>query len=198
MTVYRRAVVWTVSVTCVTMWLSASHKLQCRMLLIVDLYCHPWATMNILTSIFERLTSHPTLDTLTLRTYVRFVRLINALRENILLAQPVRHHPTLPDQPPVFLSQSIILFLSHALTMSEKAVSKVWAVFKDIAWCREVGDGLSQDLESVFGVHGHQKGFSVCSYSLQLQYFSSSSKPLPSSIHQTLSASTLNVQTNFH
>jgi hypothetical protein len=101
----------------------------------------------------------------------KFLLIAIKLKNDILLAQPVDHHP---DNAPEMLPQSVTTLLSQICNIPEDLVGEYWDELREAVWCTDdSGVVRDQDVEALFQKHGYDLGFRECDQNMKcvpLQY----------------------------
>ena len=112
--------------------------------------------MKLISSLL-RLQEHSTLKNMTLEHVCQYIRLVQHLKNDILLAQPAELSL---EQAPEILPPTISLFLSNALNVPQESMQDSWEILKDHIWeCQKVG--LMREDYDAFKLYGWKLGLSM-------------------------------------
>lgn len=116
-------------------------------------------TMKPISSLL-RLQEHHALKNMTLEHICQYIRLVQHLKDDILLAQPAELTQLSPEQAPEILPPTISLFLSNALNIPQESMQDSWEILKDHIWeCQKVG--LMREDYEAFKLYGWKLGLSM-------------------------------------
>lgn len=107
-----------------------------------------------------RLQEHHALKNMTLEHICQYIRLVQHLKDDILLAQPAELTQLSPEQAHEILPPTISLFLSNALNIPQESMQDSWEILKDHIWeCQKVG--LMREDYEAFKLYGWKLGLSM-------------------------------------
>jgi len=104
--------------------------------------------------LFKALQNATSRDVAKLLIYAQYA---SRLKNEILVAQKSTH---LPHIAPMFLPDSIVIFLAESCAMTTEDVEECWEIIRDIIWDGSVPDDKTVDL--AFQTFGEARGFREC------------------------------------